>query len=77
MIARGVRIEGAGAAATIIDAGRGGQGVVVDHQDVTLANLTVRNGLTTSEGGAVRCVDGTIRLLGETTGLEAQRALAE
>lgn len=68
---RSIRINGAGAGATIIDAG-GRVGLSVSGGDVTIAGLTIRGGGNPSEGGGIRCVDAALTVL--DSALRANRA---
>lgn len=61
LVDRTLRIEGAGATETVIDADSLGSALVVDGGDVTLKNLGLQGG-TGGSGAAVRVSDATLTL---------------
>jgi hypothetical protein len=63
VISRAIRINGAGAGVTVLDAGGGGTALVTTGHALTVSGFTVRGGNSPGEGGAIRCVDGGLTLL--------------
>jgi len=70
---RSIQLVGAGAGATILDAGNSGTGLVVTGSDaVVVEGFTIRNGNAAGPGGAVRCEDSA--LIVRTTTILASRS---
>jgi hypothetical protein len=66
VVAKAITIRGAGAGATIIDAGGGGRAIDVSAESggLTLEGVTLRNGVVgrDDEGGGIRCVGSQLIL---------------